>query len=69
MMVNFVLLTYGTSRYEGIDKGGEAWPPEVPFKEGFGSKASRMSCGGGIMYGPDNGLPFVWGDIHTAFEV
>ena len=29
--VNFVLLAYSTSRNEGINKRGEARPPEVSF--------------------------------------
>ena len=28
-----------------------------------------MSCGGGVVYGSDDGLPFVWRNIHAAFEV
>ena len=69
MVVDFVLLTYSASRDEGIDERGEAWTPEVSFEQGFGLKASCMSSGGGIMYGMGNGLSFMWGNIHAAFEV
>ena len=31
MVVDFVLLACSTSRNEGIDKGGETRPPEIPF--------------------------------------
>ena len=32
IMVNLVLLIYGTSRDEGIDKQGEFQPPEISFE-------------------------------------
>ena len=69
MVIDFVLLAYGTSRYEGIDKRGEARPPEVSFQQGFGPKTSCMSGAGGVMYGVGNGLLFVWGNIHVTLEV
>ena len=69
MVVDFVLLTYSTSRDEGIDEQGEAQPPEVSFEQGFGPKASCMSGGGGVVYGTGNGLSFMWGNIHATFEV
>ena len=69
MMVDFVLLTYGTSVYEGIDERGQSRPPEVSLKEGFGAKSSGMSRGRGVVYGANNGLSFMWGDVHVALEV
>ena len=32
-------------------------------------KSSCMSRGGGVMYGVGDGLSFMWGNVHLAFEV
>ena len=69
VVVDFVLLTYGTSSDEGIDKRGQSRPPEIPFQECFGMESSCMSGSGGVMYGMDNGLSFMRGNVHAAFEV
>ena len=68
MVVDFVLLTYGTSGDEGIDERGQSRPPEVSLKEGFGAESSSVSGGRRIVYGVNNGL-FMWGDVHAALEV
>ena len=69
MVIDFVLLTYGTSSDEGIDKGGQSRPPEVSFKEGFGAESSSVPRGRRVMYGVNNGLSFMWRDVHAVFEV
>ena len=68
-MVNLVLLAYSASGNEGIDEGGESWPPKVSFQKSFGVESACMSCGGGVMYGADNGLSFMWWNVHATFEV
>ena len=69
MVINLILLAYCTSRDEGVDKGGESRPPKISFQEGFGVELSCVPCGGGVMYGADNGLLLVWWNVHTTFEV
>ena len=69
MVVDFVLLTYSTSGNEGIDERGQSRPPEVSFKEGFGAESSGVSGGRRVMYGANNGLSFVWGNVYAALEV
>ena len=69
MMIDFVLLAYSTSGNEGIDKRGKSRPPEFSFQECFGAESSCVSGGGGVMYGTDNGLLFVRGNVHSTFEV
>ena len=69
MVIDFVLLAYGAPSNEGIDEGGQSRPPEVVFQERFGTKPSHMSRGGRVMYGADDGLLFMWGNVHMALEV
>ena len=69
MVIDFVLLTYSTSGNEGIDEGGQSGPPEVSFKEGFSVESSGVPRGRRVMYGANNGLSFMWRDVHAAFEV
>ena len=69
MVIDFVLLTYGTSGNEGIDESGQSRPPEVSLEKGFGAESSGMSRGRRVMYGANNGLSFMWRDVHVAFEV
>ena len=69
VVVDFVLLAYSAPENEGINEQGETRPPEVPFEQGFGSEASSMFSGGGVMYRASNGLLLVWGNIHVTFEV
>ena len=47
----------------------EAQPPEVSFQQGFGSEASSMSSGGGVIYEVCNRLLLMWGNVHSTFEV
>ena len=54
-MVNFVLLADGASCNEDVDERRESRPPEVSFQECFGTKVSRVSSGGAVMYGSDDG--------------
>ena len=69
MVIGLVLLTDGASCDKGIDERGESRPPEVSFQECFGAEVSCMSSSGGVMYGTDDGLPFMWGNVHMTFEV
>ena len=68
MMVNLVLLAYCTSGDEGIDRG-KSGPPKVSFQESLGAESSCMSSSGGVVYGADNGLLLMWGNVHVTFEV
>ena len=69
MMIDLVLLTYGTSGNEGINKRGQSGPPEVSFKESFSAESSGVSRGRGVMYGANNGLSLMWRDVHSVLEV
>ena len=69
VMVNLILLAYRTSRDEGIDEGGKSRPPKVSFQESLGAELSCMSSSGRVMYGADNGLSLMWGNVHVTFEV
>ena len=69
MIIDLVLLAYSTSSDEGIDEGGKSRPPEILFQKCFGVELSCMSSGGGVIYGTDNGLSFVWRNVHATFEV
>ena len=69
VVINLILLAYCTPGDEGIDEGGKPRPPKVSFQESFGAESSHVSTGGGVMYGVDDGLSFVWGNVHATFEV
>ena len=43
MSVNFVLLANSTTSNKMLDKGGQAWPPEVMFKDGLGAEDSHVA--------------------------
>ena len=49
MCVNLGLLVNRTASDEIFDKGREAQPPEVTFKDTFGAENSHMSREGGRM--------------------
>ena len=49
MSVGFVLLADRTTSDEVLDKGGETWPPEIPFQNCFGAKDTHMTRQGGGM--------------------
>ena len=68
-MINLMLLAYRTPRDEGVDEGGKPRPPKISLQESFGVESSCMSSGGGVVYGVDNGLSFMWGNVHVTFEV
>ena len=68
-MVNFVLLAYCASGDEGIDEGGKSGPPKVSFQESLSAESSCMSSSGGVVYGADNGLSLMWGNVHVTLEV
>ena len=68
-MVNLILLAYRASGDEGVDEGGKSRPPKVSFQESFGAESSSMSCSGGAMYGADNGLSFMWRNVHATLEI
>ena len=69
MVIDFVFLAYSTSSNEGIDKRGQSGPPEVPLQECFGAESSCVSRGRRVVYGANNGLSFMWRNVHAAFEV
>ena len=69
VMINLILLAYHAPGDEGVDEGGKPGPPKVSFLESFGVESSCMSCGGGVMYGADDGLLFMQGNVHATFEV
>ena len=69
VVINLILLAYCAPGDESIDKGGKPRPPKVSFQESFGVELFRMSCGGEVMYGADNGLLFVQGNVHATLEV
>ena len=68
MVIDFVLLTYGTSGNEGIDEGGKSRPPKVPFQESLGVESSCMSGSVGVVYGVNNGLLLMWRNVHAQFQ-
>ena len=47
--VGLVLLADGTPSDEALYKGGEAWPPEIPFQNCFGAKDTHVTRQGGGM--------------------
>ena len=51
MSVDLVLLANHTTHNEVFDKSGEAWPPEVTFKDSFGVKDTHVSREWGGMDG------------------
>ena len=69
MMVYFVLLTCGTARDKGIDKGGQARPPEVTFDDGLGAETPCMSGGGGFMQRANEGVASHQWHIHPSLKV
>ena len=69
VVIDFVLLAYGTSSNETVDKRGQSRPPEVTFQECFGVESSSMSGGRRVVYGANYGLLFVWRDVHATLEV
>ena len=69
VVISLILLAYCASGNEGVDEGGKSRPPKVLFQESFGAESSHVSSGGGVVYGADNGLSLVWGNVHASFEV
>ena len=49
MSVDLVLLANSTTCNKMLDKGGQAWPPEVMFKDRFGAEDSHVARKGGGM--------------------
>ena len=49
MSVNLVLLANSTSHDKMFDKGGQAWPPEIVFKDRLGVEDSHVAQEGGGM--------------------
>ena len=47
MSVDLVLLANCAAHNEVLDKGGKTWPPEIPFKDGFGVENTHMTQEGG----------------------
>ena len=43
MSIHFVLLANGATGNEMFDEGGEAWPPEVSFKDRLGVEDSHVA--------------------------
>ena len=43
MSVDFVLLANRAACNEMLDKGGKAWPPEVPFKDSLSVENTHMT--------------------------
>ena len=41
--IGLVLLANGTTSNEVFHKGGEAWPPEIPFQNRLGAKDTHMT--------------------------
>ena len=53
--IGFVLLANGTASDKVFDKGGEAWPPEIPFQNCLGAKDTHVTRQRGGMDGVEQG--------------
>ena len=69
MVVHLVLLTSGTARDRGIDKGGQTRPPEVAFDDGFDMKTPCMPSSGGFMQRTNKGVAGCWWYVHSSLKV
>ena len=69
MSVCLVLLAYRTTFNEFVNVGSQPWPPEVTFKEGFGTESASMPKGRGGMQGRYKGMTSIWWNVHLSFII
>ena len=67
--VGLVLLADGAASNKVLHKGGEAWPPEIPFQYCFGAKNTHMTRQRGGMDRVEQGRASGRWYKHTIMEI
>ena len=67
--IGLVLLADGTTSDKMFDKGGEAWPPEIPFQNSLGAKDTHVTRQRGGMDRVEQGRASGRGYKHSIAEI
>ena len=69
MSAHFVLLANSAAHNKMLDQGGEAQPPEVPFKDRLSVEDPHVARKGGGVDRMEEGRADRGGNIHTPAEI